>query len=192
MNFFTAIQSWFGVDLDEFGFMPVPLAFYPPDYLLALSDLKPKRGKYIKNFMDYLDNLTRNGSGKTINSSQKYFTTLELNVKFKKDSKDEALPVRISKDPTAPEVRLSEQDIRASFPWDYPSLVKELKWRIPNLKLNNDFHNLMKAVKQNLGNFHIRQLDPGNSKSATKCFFSHRAISDFEKLRRKSTLERFD
>jgi hypothetical protein len=89
--------------------------------------------------------------------------------------------VRLTDSPNATAVRIDEQGIRDSFPLDYKDLISEVKTRLPNIKINTDFHRLNALVKQNKEYCYTRFLDPNNPKSSKKDLYSKSAVDSLVK-----------
>jgi predicted HTH transcriptional regulator len=106
----------------------------------------------------------------------------QLNVIFdsSKDVGNKKNIVRITDDPSAPTVRVKEDNLLKGY-WDYKRLKDELRNRYVDLKFNNNFHN----IKRNLeGNDHlciIRLLDPDNPKSSKKKYYHPNIVKEFDK-----------
>ncbi len=89
--------------------------------------------------------------------------------------------IRVTDDPTFPMVRVEEENLLKNFPLDFEALTKTLKARYSNFKVNKQYH---KARKSLIGKgFSItRELNPGNPKTSRIVFFSHKIITEFDKI----------
>lgn len=83
--------------------------------------------------------------------------------------------------PNAPEVRLTEEQVREKYPWDYDRLTAECRKRYSDFKLVQKFHDLRKSLAADARFGHVRHLDPGNPKSSQKPFFNPNIIAEFDK-----------
>lgn len=91
--------------------------------------------------------------------------------------------IQITDDPNAPAIRIEEEEIlKAKFPLDYETLIKNFKIKFPNIKLNKDFHERRKKLMENKNLSKRRFLDPNNPKSPKKDFYSHNFLREFEKI----------
>jgi len=57
--------------------------------------------------------------------------------------------VRITDNPTAPELRLHEENLLTKYPLTYAALRERIKEQLPNAKFGREFNTLMRLVKQN-------------------------------------------
>lgn len=99
--------------------------------------------------------------------------------------------VQITNDPNAPALRLEEDEIlKKKYPLDYKALVKELKKRFSDFKINSKFHKIRKEFMKDEALSKTRYLDPNNPKSTKKDFYSPKIIKKFEKYYKKEKIIR--
>lgn len=90
--------------------------------------------------------------------------------------------IKITDDPSAPVLRLEEEDIlKKKYPLDYKGLVKELNKRFTDFKTNSKFHKLRKELMRDKNLSRTRYLDPDNQKSSKKDFYSPNIVRKFDK-----------
>lgn len=99
-----------------------------------------------------------------------------INVSAYKPGKSD---LRITNDPSAPAIR--EETILKNYPLGYKDLVKKLNERYSNFKTNPRFHSIRKNLNKNEKFCKPRYLDPNNTKSTKKDFYSTMIISEFDK-----------
>ena len=104
---------------------------------------------------------------------------LKLDIKFSKSKGDSSPAVRLSNDPSATPVTLSEEDIREKYPWDYEILTTRLKKRFSDFKRNNRYHEIRKHLESDNRFCRERYLDPGNPKSGMKRFYNPNIVKEF-------------
>ena len=106
-----------------------------------------------------------------------------MDVKLLRSKEKDALGVRTTSNPNAPEVRVTEVDIRDEYPWSYHQLTEKCKERYPNFKCNQEYHDLRKSLceKKNKKLCNTRYLDPGNPKGIKKQFFRPDILNEFDK-----------
>lgn len=96
-------------------------------------------------------------------------------------SKDDT-GVQITDDPNAPALRLEEDEIlKKKYPLDYRGLVKELSNRFSDFKTNSKFHKIRKELMKDEKLSKTRYLDPNNTKSSRKDFYSPDIVKKFDK-----------
>ncbi len=94
---------------------------------------------------------------------------------------------RITDNPQAPAVRIDESEIiRQRYPYSHEDLKKKIKDILPNIKLNNQFYNYLKLIKENKEWYMTRLLNPLNPKSSKTGFYSEKAIQKLVELYTKS------
>lgn len=108
--------------------------------------------------------------------------SVNVELKFTKSKSKDAFPVRVTTDPTALPVNLTEEDIRERYPWDYSTLTKRCKTRYEDFKENQTYHTIRKNLENNERYGWLRYLDPGNTKSAKKIFFNPNILQEFDKV----------
>ncbi len=89
--------------------------------------------------------------------------------------------IRITDDPSAPEIRVREETLLKKYPLDYRKLVEKLRSRYIDFKLNQRFHQFKRQFKKKGTLCHTRCLDPDNPKSSKKDFYSLKIIKEFDK-----------
>lgn len=89
--------------------------------------------------------------------------------------------VQLTDDPSAPAMRLEEEEIlKKKYPLDYRALVKELSKIYSDFKTNSNFHKLRKELIKDENLSRTRYLDPNNTKSARKDFYSPDIMKKFD------------
>jgi len=172
-NFVTASRTWFNRDLSEFNFYLMPLSFVAMPRAVEAVILNPEE----KRFLAFVESLEpENDDG-----SSPYSVTVNIDVRFTRSKAKDALGVQLTNDPSAPAVRLTEEQIRDRFPWDYKRLTAECRKRYPSFKEDQKYHDLRKTILagRKLGDW--RYLDPGNPKSSRKPFFSTNILQEFDR-----------
>jgi hypothetical protein len=78
--------------------------------------------------------------------------------------------------PGAPEVVLTEEQIADRWPPDYATFLKRVRERVPGLKVNEAFHQIVRPMKKEARFVFRRRLDPRDPKcTVVKDFFSQAA-----------------
>ncbi|MCE2450616.1 MAG: DUF3644 domain-containing protein [Candidatus Latescibacteria bacterium] len=161
-NFALLVKEWFGRDLSEYNFYLMPLSFITPPTQIVLN-------KEEKNFLAYLEQLEAN----TDEADTRYSVTVNIDVKFTRSKSKDVPDIRVTSNPNAPEVRITEEQIREQYPWDYKKLTDECRDRYSDFKINKDYHHIRKCLCEDKSKkfCKIRYLDLGNSRSPRKQFF---------------------
>ena len=172
-NFALATKDWFNRNLSEFNFYLMPLSFVDLPQQTSAMILNQEEN----NFLEYLKQLEA-GAGET---GSEYAVTIKVDVAFTRSKAKDATAVRITNNPEAPEVRLTEEQIREKYPWDYDKLKTECRNRYTDFKLNKRYHHIRKSLSADRKFCFIRYLDPGNPKSSTKPFFNSNILQEMDR-----------
>jgi hypothetical protein len=172
-NFVAVMDDWFGEDLSKFNFYLMPLSFVGPPTSATAVILNSEE----RNFLKFVESLEPANN----DSSSRYSVTVNIDVKFIRSKARGALSVRFSKDPKATAIRLSDEQIREKYPWDYKRLTKECTKRYTDFKVAAKYHDLRKKLLNDRRFGIIRYLDPGNLKSSKKPFFDPNILTEFDK-----------
>jgi len=171
-NFAAAVQDWFGEDLSRFNFYLMPLSFVTP--MPSVDGLRLNREE--KGFLEFLGTLAAQEG----DSVPRYSVAANIEVRFVRSKATTAIPVRVTNDPTAPIIRLTEEQIRERYPWDYRELTDRCKECYTNFKENKEYHDLRKTLADDKRFAYERRLDPKKPSSAKKVFYSSAILEQFD------------
>lgn len=172
-NFVAATKLWFGRDMSEFNFYLMPLSFValPRQTQAAVLNHEERR------FLAFVESLEPAND----DSVSPYSVTVNIDIKFTRSKARDALGVQVTNNPNAPQVRLTEEQIRDRFPWDYVRLTEECRKRYEDFKLAKKYHDVRRQLLKDKQFGDIRFLDPGNPKSPKKPFFSPNILQELDK-----------
>jgi len=111
-----------------------------------------------------------------------YMVTVNVELKFVRSKSATAAPVRITNDPDAPAVRLTEEQIREKYPWDYQILTQKCREIYKEFKTNIDYHKLRKKYDSDSRFVYVRKLDPENPKTPIKRFYNPAILKELDKI----------
>ena len=151
-NFVAAVQDWFQEDLSRFNFYLMPLSFVASPPSLEAIQLN----RHEKSFLAFLDRLTHEQE----DPAARYSVAVNVEVRFVRSKVASAASVRVTNDPNAPAVRLSEEQVRESYPWDYQELTNRCRERYSDFKVDQKYHKLRKSLESDRRFAHERRLDP--------------------------------
>lgn len=172
-NFVAATKAWFGRDLSEFNFYLMPLSFVAIPQQTEAVVLNHEE----RNFLAFVESLEPAND----DASSPYSVTVNIDIKFTRSKAKDALGVQVTTNPNAPEVRLTEEQIRERYPWDYDRLTEECRKRYRDFKVVKAYHDTRKQLLKDKRFGDIRFLDPGNPKSPKKPFFSPNILQELDK-----------
>lgn len=171
-NYAKASQSWFNVDLAQYNFYLMPLAFVQADKFNSAVLLNREE----QNFAAFISNL------EAANDPQDdYAVSVNIELKFLKSKADDAIRVQITNDPSAPKFQLTEEQMRDKYPLNYSTLTVECLTRYSDFVRNQRYHNLRVPLKADKRYCHIKKLDQDNPKSVKQEWFSRAVFNVFDK-----------
>jgi hypothetical protein len=170
-NFVALVHDWFKRDLHEFNFYLMPLSFVTLQKMDGIV-LNPAEKKFLK----FIDNLEGESDPEA-----RFSVTVNIDVRFTKSKAKDALAVIVDhSNPNAQVIRLTEEQIRERYKWDYGELTKRCRERYTNFKVVKKYHDLRKSFSGNPKFMNTRLLDPGNSRSPRKDFFDPNILKEFD------------
>ncbi|MEO7297784.1 MAG: DUF3644 domain-containing protein [Verrucomicrobiota bacterium] len=178
-NFAAAAADWFKRDLSEFNFYLMPLSFVRLHTQAEAIVLNPEEQNFIK-FVESLET-------KQDNPDARYSVSVNIEIKFTRSKAKDALGVQVTNNPNAPEVRMTDEQIREKYPWDYDQLTDACRKRYAGFKSDQKYHDCRKKLAGDKRFCHVRELDPGNPRSAKKPFFNANIMLEFDKHYKRTT-----
>ena len=175
-NFASAAQDWFNEDLSRFNFYLMPLSFVTPPPTTEAVELN----KAEKNFLRYVRNL----DDRDYDPNARYSVAINIEVRFVRSKSAAATPVRVTNDPDAPAVRLTEEQIRERYPWDYHELTDLCRQRYSDFKVDRKYHQLRKNLQSDKRFAYERRLDP-EKPEPKKIFYAPAILEQFDKHYRR-------
>ncbi|ALU91509.1 hypothetical protein Hrubri_4364 [Herbaspirillum rubrisubalbicans M1] len=171
-NFVIASIDWFDVDFAPYNFHLMPLAFVNPG-ANAEAIILSREEQRIASFIESLDTGAE--------SKRQYAVSVNIQMTFIKSAAKEAIKVQLSNHPDAVEIQLTEEQLNAKYKYDYRELLAVCAKRYSNFIANKAFHDIRKPLLKDQKYALIRELDPGNPKTATKAFYSEAILTVFDK-----------
>jgi hypothetical protein len=92
--------------------------------------------------------------------------------------------VRITNNPSAPAVRLEEEDVLKEFPFDFATLTSQLRTRYTDFKSDRKFHKLKRELMSK-GFSITRRLNPSKPNSSAQSFYTPLIMKEFDKYYKK-------
>jgi hypothetical protein len=174
-NFMTLCMNWFDFDFAKYNFYLMPVSFFYDSDVTALNIHKDSS----KNLLSHLETVLNKHEE---DNDPQFSISLTLETKLVKTSGDEALQIRVTDDPSAPEIKISEEDALKNYPYTYSALTEILHKRYKDFRRNREFNQLMRELKSEGEKFcKERRLDPINPKSLYKMYYHRRILEEFDK-----------
>ena len=171
-NFANAVRDWFGREVTEFGVHLMPLTFLelPSSVEGTLLNAEEKRVLAFLNGVDTTE----------ADPNSPYSISVNVDFRFTRSKSMRAVPVQVTQDPSAIAVALTEEDIRARYPWDYKTLTARCRERYSDFMVNHNYHQIRKSLEGDTRYVYLRLLDPGNPESTHKAFFNANILTKLD------------
>jgi len=167
-------KKWFGQDLSNALHLVLPLSFkgvgQDVDAVVVSSDEK--------RLIAHLKALIATDTDATSECS----VAVTYEIRLQKSNAPAASAVQVVRDSAALKVHLTEEDIRARYPWDYRELCKQMSQRYTYFKQDQRFHDQRKLLLSDERFAKSRYLDPKNTKGVKKDFYSPNVFSVFDSV----------
>lgn len=162
-NYAKACQDWFSLDLSQYNFYLMPLAFISPEKINQ-AVLLNKEEKNVAAFISTLE--------ATNDPTAEYAVSVNVELRFMKSKVEDAIRVQVVNDPTAPKVQLTEEQLKDRYPLTYAALNAECSKRYSNFVANKKYHDLRAPLKADRRYCHVRRLDADNPRSPKQEWYS--------------------
>lgn len=172
-NFVELVKVWFAHDLSHYHLYLMPIGFVGSPHATALATSANE-----KSLVRYLAQLV---SEEDTEPGADFHVALSVNLSFTRSAKDAAAVVAVTDDPGAPQVQLTEENVRKTYPWDYADLTKRLRKRYVDFKANRKYHAIRKPLMDDPRYTRSRFLDPGNPRSPKKVFYNPNIVREFDR-----------
>lgn len=177
-NYVKLAHSWFQCDLSKYNFYLMPMTFHNESDVVESFSVHPPN-KQMQNMLTYLARVyDKFPSGE----DREYNIALKIETRFVKAGSMDALKVQFTKDPNAPQITVTEEEVLKRFPLDYAALTARLRSRYVNFKVDKEYHKYRKDLESQERLCRVRLLDPENPSSQKKCFYSTEIIKEFDKI----------
>lgn len=175
-NYTNRIQLWFNQGLNKYNFFLMPISFYNQFEIEHLSITKSnKLQRNLFNFILEKENIFKSDPAKTDN------VTLKFETKFVRTLSPTAFELRITNDPKAPAIQLTEEQIMKRHPWTYSRLNKELSKKFSDFKINEEYHKLRYKIYDNPKYHRRRPFNPLKPEKGGTEWFSPAVLDYFSK-----------
>ena len=172
-NFVNAISEWFQRDIREFNLHLMPLTFTDLPSIVEVSLLNREEN----NFLAFMGSIDEHD----IEPDSQYSVRVNVELRFTRSKSRDALPVQVTGEPQALPIKLTEENIRERYPWDYETLTDKCRQRYDDFKQNQRYHDIRKELEDDERFGRLRFLDPGNTKSTRKRFYNPNIMTELDK-----------
>lgn len=172
-NFTATMGEWFGRGLSELDLHLMPLAFIDLPSNVQGSLLNSAEKKFLA-FLNEKDKAETD-------QDSPYSVTVSVNITFVKSSDSDAILTRVTNDPSATPIRLTDDEFSTRYPWDYKTLTDRCKQRYTDFKQNTEYHRVRKQFESRPNFAMKRFLNPNNPKSSKTTFYNPSILAEFDK-----------
>jgi hypothetical protein len=161
-NYMQLVQKWdTRLDLSKYNFYLMPLA-----YISSNINSEAILTEEVKNYLNFL----KKKVNETDNQDNDFSVAIGIDINFRKSSTINGISMRY--DANGVPIKLTEEDITKRFPLQYKELTETARKRYSNFIQNKRFYFVLDEIKVSNKLCHTRKLDPSNSKSQVKTFYS--------------------
>ncbi len=173
-NFIELARRWFSIDLSSYGLYLMPIGFVAAPATVTAIPVSPDERKLVQ----YLAGVI--GSSRS-DQDREFNVALEVGLSFRRAPAGAVAAVAVTNDPNAPRVRISEDDVWKSYPWDYVEMVRRLRTRYSDFKTTSKFHAIRRPLMADPRYVRTRYLDPAKPRSGKKHFYNSNILTEFDK-----------
>ena len=177
-NFMELAVDWFGVDFSRFNFYLMPISFYH-GFEAAQPITISGYTEQMKRFLQFVAEQEKAHESAAIDGQQ---VTVCIKTEFVRSQSADALPIRMTNDPSAPVMQLKEEDVRKRWPLTYDDVVARCRNRYSDFKTDEKFNRLKRTLEAEGHRYCFeRYLDPAHPRPPRKKFYSPDVIVEFDK-----------
>jgi hypothetical protein len=171
-NFVWYGRKWFNKDLSDHLQILLPIGFLNTGGALVVSCAEEK------NLLTCIGDLALSSAATETNDL--HFQT-SIEVQIKKTGAAHSPAVKITNDPTAMPVFLTEENLAQNHPWTYDDVTSRCRARYSDFKASEKYHDLRKILAEDPKMYRLRLLDPTNPKGIKKPFYSTNVLAFFDR-----------
>jgi hypothetical protein len=173
-NYLRVSAEWFGTDFSRYNFFLMPISFFHEFEAMQGVPLKPANAES-KRMLEYIA-AAEEGSDR----ESAHHVALTIETKVVKGKGTDGVAVRWTNDPSAPAMRLQEDDLLERYPYDSISLAAKLRERYSDFKQDARYYKIKKRIEGDSKYCRVRYLDPKNPRSGSKKFYCTEVFKVFD------------
>lgn len=172
-NFVKLLAEWFQESVDDIYILPV-------GFIGGISGIATQPDQRQRDLLHHLNTVVANAE-----VDNDYSVSIAVQVDVQPSSRGGG-SIRPTNDPNAPEMRISEEDLKERYPDNHRSLTAKCRTRYSDFLQNQKYNDLLRPLKEDPQYAYIRKLDPDNPRSTQQVWFNAEAV--FERLDKHYTL----
>lgn len=151
-NYYRLIEKWFeSFDISNYDFFITPINFSGINEEIDPLTLELSQ----KNFLNYLDMATS-----AADTKDEFDICIKTELKFVKVETDETLLIKYASEGRKIDVEINDELFKKMYPYDYGQIIKKIKNKYPQIKVNNEFNAAKKKLQDEEICCKARYLDP--------------------------------
>lgn len=171
-NYIRVSTDWFKADYSKYNFFLMPISFF---HGFELVQPVAASSQASRRFLEYVSHFDEEGD-----TESPHHVMLTIQTKVVKGKGTDGMAVRWTNDPSAPAMRVQEEDLLERYPYDFSDLVARLRERYSDFKQDARFFKLKSPLESDTKYCRVRYLDPKNAKSGSKKFFGPETFKVFD------------
>ena len=179
-NYLLLATEWFQLDLSRYNFFLMPISFYH-GFETAEPVTRDCYPQQIQRLLSYLDSLEQSDCA----DEENQHVALRLETKLVRGKDASSISFRWTDDPTAPAVRVREEDVLKNYPFTYRELACMMRRRYEDFLENGHFHQIRQELEKETKHVIERRLDPRNPNSSKQRFYNANILQEFDKHYRR-------
>jgi len=175
-NYVNLLYTWFNYDLSDDISLFLPLSFIQGTQQWHRIQASTNE----KRLLQYLHGLA-SGSQNAPHGADDFHVAVRVEVRLERSKMEDAIKFAYSDDPNATKVVLSEEQIQERYPWDYNELIRRLRERYDDFKLDKTAHAIRKQLMNDERYARERLLHPRKPKGPKTVFYNPNILKEFDK-----------
>ena len=165
-NYVRALADWFDEGLSAHRFAILPLSFEPP----VGGQIAPgaRRSQMVEALQRHIEAATALDPA----VDGRFAVALRIETRMVGARQRDAIPIRQGRGQGVAQIALNDEMLLDRYPLSYNDICTRLRERMPDLKINRQFHALRRSLLANPALVHERRLQPNNPRSPKTKFYS--------------------
>ncbi|MBU1039668.1 MAG: DUF3644 domain-containing protein [Proteobacteria bacterium] len=168
-NYTILAKRWFKFDFSKCNLYLIPISIVrlPTENTIVLNAEE-------RNLIKYIDEIEKESPFTT---DSEFAFSVDLEVRFVKSKDKNAMDIRVTNNPNAPEVRLNEQQLSEKYPLNFAALINACKERYSDFKRTDQFYKRLNEIKASTKYAYRRNLYQENPNGPKTHYYSHAALN---------------
>lgn len=175
-NYVSLLYTWFNYDLSSDVSLFLPLGFIQGTQQWHSIQASTNE----KRLLQYLHGLA-SAPENASHQADDFHVAVRVEVRLERSKMEDAIKIAHSDDPNATKVVISEEQIQEKYPWDYKELIRRLRARYRDFKLDRKAHAIRKNLIKDERYARERLLNPLNPKGPKTVLYNPNILKEFDR-----------